>query len=1600
MDHSHANGMSEWDPNNFNNGGWDHQFANPGISFVAHHGPDHGYPNPDAFITTDAHIDPQMSGPESQQSLYRPFDYYNSGEVWTGPGQTSASYSQEHTLPQGYYTQQAPPQQLQQQQQPQQQQQQAPNDSHSRQTVDSRFALVDLPQGHEFSSHHIHASAPQDALSHGFSNVVHQPNTAANGYLQEAMPQWPRVPAQVAAYAHAPEYENPLAQSANIQAQGARGSPSPYPVAGAPSYRGDAHQPLAPQQQQQQQQQQQHHQPQPSQPHHQFAPVTSVAPPPAHAPATQPPPSKKTEIPRVVSQPVATKPTLSKPTIQQPAPQTFSVQTHSTAPLQTSQIQAKSFYSQTGGQETPQLGGNVAPGAKRRPGSEMAEPRPSTKKAKVVDDAARTGSPALAGSQPASAPTPTPIPAPAPTQTQTPVPIPVPQSLLQSAPAAAAPGPVRGFAPPSASTPALGLQAQFTIDNQLIQEAKSREGGTWPGVPNLVIGDTAVKLQRGPPSKRYVVIATRGERDPLFPDLHMGWTPAEILGNHSAAFQKAAADEDFQKAGARLRLELLERTKKDRPEDSVKYQELYDDYLNKKVSKDKATQQGRDGDANPLIKAEQVLRFHPSHLQNKAVQKRWMDEYADLLSTTITKEATTLARLIELTKAKNTSGYNATEFNELRAKLKPWFALVEELITRALQMTDPPVPALLAELGKRGQLAIRLNNTIIRLVNIGEINCPLLKAILRLFGRFTKIHLSDLKTWKLTSTRSKLDSLGDDETKELIGAVFEIAARNGEGDAKEMKSSTGVKKAAKSSAAKTTSTSTSASASAKRVREDDANGDGRSGKKQATGASTPAVSNNGAVSATAASKPVSATAAAALKAPPKTVASSASTATAAAAAPAKRSMLLPGKAVRAPTKVPAKPDPPKADPPKSSANLNPEPAAVKAPPAKTDAAKPLPPKNAVSSAAQALDAAKVAKSKAPAPAPEPPKSSRFAALLAEIDEPKKVKAAAEPPPVVTADPNETEDQKKRRLRKEERRRLGLKVTFKSDDRLVEIREFTRDPEEIRQNTAARDVRSENRDKMEGMALKKSHAGEIRPWEEPTATDFSIISQDKRDATFITRGGIKTFHTDQQMFMEDRETKELMVIYTDPADIPPTPKSPAYEPSLEDGSSASVVSLPETSDYDEIRQRTRDVQHLGLWRAIEAALARLDAKSRPDYASFTKVLQSVNSIADSYNGLPMMAHKPNTYGAAGPANSAEDRDQQTFQLLTSDRAKNYRDPDPYDAARPRTARRHDYREPGFQGVADQVENLFAQFCETLSLSHSQPTQNIAAKPDPAAAPAVPKQAAPDYSEAWAQYYAQQGQQQQQQQQQAQPQAAWYNQQQQNAYTQPANPYLQPPAAQPAAEQQHSVDAGNQLSAILTALGNPAATSQGQFPSTDPNQIQAALMAVLAGGQPQAQPVAPAPAADPQNAEYLLSIMKWAQGQGGPAAATSAPSVPAPGYSHDHAQAASRTQHSGYGYGQSHQERDGYGGSDNRDRERERERERERDRDRDWDRDRDRDRDRHNNNNNNNRGGSGKGKYSDVPDHLRGINRSLIGTKQCTFYAKGTCAKGDKCTFRHD
>ena len=89
------------------------------------------------------------------------------------------------------------------------------------------------------------------------------------------------------------------------------------------------------------------------------------------------------------------------------------------------------------------------------------------------------------------------------------------------------------------------------------------------------------------------------------------------------------------------------------------------------------------------------------------------------------------------------------------------------------------------------------------------------------------------------------------------------------------------------------------------------------------------------------------------------------------------------------------------------------------------------------------------------PVPAPSTGSTFSLLetLANLNEPKQPDVVKK----IDKGPPETEEERKKRLRKEERRKL--RVSFKPDDSLVEIRHFVHDPEEeiSPQDSMMRDV---------------------------------------------------------------------------------------------------------------------------------------------------------------------------------------------------------------------------------------------------------------------------------------------------------------------------------------------------------------------------------------------------------------------------------------------------------------------------------------------------------------------------------------------------------------
>ncbi|KAL2157737.1 hypothetical protein VTH06DRAFT_5220, partial [Thermothelomyces fergusii] len=293
-------------------------------------------------------------------------------------------------------------------------------------------------------------------------------------------------------------------------------------------------------------------------------------------------------------------------------------------------------------------------------------------------------------------------------------------------------------------------------DDNLLSEAKDRSGAKWFGVPNLVVGPAPVKLQKGNPTKRYVTLSTKGGRDPLFSKHWRAWTPAESLGNHADAYQKAETDLDRQRADIRLDIEM-NRGNSEIPVDWFK-----------KGLKDRlgAEPKRLDPPAEPLysgIKAAEYLRLHPAHLRNQKVMGDVCSDFAAFLQA----KATSLKAALSAA-AEKPSG--ETEAQALAGK-----AQLERAIEEGLRVEPEN---LFAKLSGNNKMIAVLNNILVKLINAGEANTSLAKAILRLNTRFTEVTLEQLEMLQMDRLRKKLVKEGDEEAKKLINQLYDNAKRN------------------------------------------------------------------------------------------------------------------------------------------------------------------------------------------------------------------------------------------------------------------------------------------------------------------------------------------------------------------------------------------------------------------------------------------------------------------------------------------------------------------------------------------------------------------------------------------------------------------------------------------------------------------------------------------------------------------------------------------------------------------------------------------------------------------------------------------------------
>jgi len=177
----------------------------------------------------------------------------------------------------------------------------------------------------------------------------------------------------------------------------------------------------------------------------------------------------------------------------------------------------------------------------------------------------------------------------------------------------------------------------------------------------------------------------------------------------------------------------------------------------------------------------------------------------------------------------------------------------------------------------------------------------------------------------------------------------------------------------------------------------------------------------------------------------------------------------------------------------------------------------------------------------------------FAQTMASLLKPKEQETA----PVKTEKqlPPETPEEKVKRLRKEERRHL--RVTFKPDAALVQIKYFSHDPDEELGHDEnftrhAGDIEGEGRMFKQHKELEEDEdeddgerEGELKPWKgEPSQVDFSFVPLAQRELNYTRYGGgLKAPSSPEKEAGVRRDNATLMVFYADSEDVPPSPREP-------------------------------------------------------------------------------------------------------------------------------------------------------------------------------------------------------------------------------------------------------------------------------------------------------------------------------------------------------------------------------------------------------------------------------------------------------------------------
>ncbi|KAI0847377.1 hypothetical protein F5Y00DRAFT_117303 [Daldinia vernicosa] len=575
------------------------------------------------------------------------------------------------------------------------------------------------------------------------------------------------------------------------------------------------------------------------------------------------------------------------------------------------------------------------------------------------------------------------------------------------------------------------------------------------------------------------------------------------------------------------------------------------------------------------------------------------------------------------------------------------------------------------------------------------------------------------------------------------------------------------------------------------------------------------------------------------------------------------------------------------------------------------------------------------------PVPRQSASSTIGGLLAEINSEEKPKQAKEPERAPET-PEETEI----RLRKEARRKLH--VTWKPDSELTEIRILEHDTAEDkgRDDNMLRDARD---NRSEGQVLRESVQREKEGVDEAEEDE---AREKANDIALRKWSEPAPYSSVQESRISQKRQEEMFASRGGlrPVESKQNKVMEEYESRELMAIYTSFSEIPETprSPTGRIAETVTQPKIRTLpsgptqWHESLPATNTKHAEIHrrwSDNIHFGPEAARVNALHRA-RGSPSSTDSTNVARSRSgwDASSGRDDASEVLALLQSDKVKNYVDPDPFDPAHPKTHRRHDYGDPKVQADIDALEDTFAMFIS---------------KQAPPSQPAMPQASVGQQYQQLAQPQYVQAQQVQPQPQQQLPPEYLEALQKINALSagQTLPPSIQPPVAP--SPQPNPVAQQPFLAALLQQSGPPPQPAQ---PANPLQGLQGILDALKVASAPAYTTPHAAPNVVPNAASYAAPQgywPDWSQGQAQPQIQPQT-SQAYTGYGHNNQSFGGQSQHNQPQATQSQHDSNDRG---NR---------------RDF------------------RGNR----------EQKNINRSLIGTKPCSFWAKGQCAKGSNCTFRHD